>query len=208
MFVSGWPYHGAFMMILLLHYSIQPLLGCLLCSKRIISTPRYFLGPGGSSFAPLNPDSSFVPLKILSPLSIRRGTSKVMAMSAKDRNREDETDTKRDSSWQPAISGNEDNNDNGNNNKNEEEEGLQKLMLNSIRWYKSQLSPLMPPNCRFLPTCSSYGMDAIKRYGPVKGGALTAWRIMRCTPLGGSGYDAPVWPPPGYRAGSNTKPWF
>ena len=90
----------------------------------------------------------------------------------------------------------------------EEVEGLTKLMLDSIRWYKSTLSPLMPPNCRFLPTCSSYGMESIKKYGPIKGGILTAWRIMRCTPFGGSGYDAPQWPPPGYRAGSNTKNWF
>ena len=91
---------------------------------------------------------------------------------------------------------------------NEEEKGLKKVMLASIRWYKSTLSPLMPPNCRFLPTCSSYGLDSIKKFGPVKGGILTAWRIMRCTPFGGSGYDPPQWPPPGYRAGSNTKRWF
>ena len=88
------------------------------------------------------------------------------------------------------------------------EKGLQKFMLDSIRWYKSTLSPMMPPNCRFLPTCSSYGLDSIKKFGPIKGGILTAWRILRCTPFGGSGYDAPQWPPPGYRAGSNTKPWF
>lgn len=90
----------------------------------------------------------------------------------------------------------------------DEEEGLQKFMLDSIRWYKSTLSPLMQPNCRFLPTCSSYGLTSIKKFGPVKGGILTAWRILRCTPIGGSGYDAPQWPPPGYRAGSNTKNWF
>ena len=90
----------------------------------------------------------------------------------------------------------------------EEEEGLKKVMMDSIRWYKSTLSPMMPPNCRFLPTCSSYGLESIKKYGAVKGGILTAWRIIRCTPFGGCGYDAPQWPPVGYRAGSNTKNWF
>eukprot|EP01035_Chromulina_nebulosa_P016971 gene16971-22467_t len=63
----------------------------------------------------------------------------------------------------------------------------------------------MPPNCRFLPTCSSYGIEAIDKFGPLKGFILTAWRILRCNPTGGSGYDPPVWPPPNYFAGSNTR---
>eukprot|EP01041_Mallomonas_annulata_P006189 gene6189-12539_t len=89
--------------------------------------------------------------------------------------------------------------------KTSEESKLKDVMLDSIRWYKSTLSPLMPPNCRFLPTCSSYGIQAIQEFGPWKGGILTAWRIMRCTPIGGFGYDPPRWPPPGYFAGSNGK---
>eukprot|EP01036_Dinobryon_divergens_P023700 gene23700-32079_t len=63
----------------------------------------------------------------------------------------------------------------------------------------------MPPNCRFLPTCSSYGLEAIETYGPWKGGLLTAWRILRCNPLGGRGYDPPKWPPPNFFAGSTSR---
>ena len=87
-----------------------------------------------------------------------------------------------------------------------EDSRLKAVMLGLIMWYKRTLSPLMPSNCRFLPTCSSYGLDAIEKYGSVKGGVLTAWRILRCNPLGGAGYDAPIWPPPSYFAGSNTFP--
>jgi hypothetical protein len=78
-------------------------------------------------------------------------------------------------------------------------------MLNSILWYKSTLSPILPPRCRFLPTCSSYGIESIEKYGPLKGGILTIWRIFRCNPLGGSGYDPPQWPPPDYFAGTTSK---
>jgi uncharacterized protein len=85
---------------------------------------------------------------------------------------------------------------------------LKDMMIDSVKWYKSTLSPLMPPNCRFLPTCSSYSIEAIEEFGAWKGGVLTAWRIMRCNPSGGSGYDPPQWPPPSYFAGSNSKRWF
>ena len=98
----------------------------------------------------------------------------------------------------------EDNNDNEEDKEPNPE--LKEAMLGAINWYRSTLSPLMPKNCRFLPTCSQYGLDSISRYGSIKGGVLTAWRILRCNPLGGSGYDAPVWPPPSYFAGSNTFP--
>ncbi|KAJ1398279.1 putative membrane protein insertion efficiency factor, partial [Ochromonadaceae sp. CCMP2298] len=79
---------------------------------------------------------------------------------------------------------------------------VKKAMLSSIKWYKSSLSPMLPKACRFLPTCSSYGLEAIETFGPWRGGLLTVWRIFRCNPFGGSGYDPPVWPPPGYFAGS------
>lgn len=82
------------------------------------------------------------------------------------------------------------------------------FMKESIMWYKNTLSPIMPPRCRFLPSCSTYGLQSIDKYGPWKGGVLTAWRIFRCNPTGGSGYDPPVWPPPGYFAGSTTKTPF
>lgn len=68
-------------------------------------------------------------------------------------------------------------------------------MVASIGFYKKFISPLLPPACRFVPTCSQYGVQAIEKYGPTKGGILTAWRIMRCSPFGGKGYDPPKWPP-------------
>ncbi|CAN0092408.1 unnamed protein product, partial [Phaeothamnion confervicola] len=75
------------------------------------------------------------------------------------------------------------------------------VMIGFIRAYKRELSPLLPPACRFLPTCSEYGVQAIEEFGAAKGGVLTAWRIARCNPLGGYGYDPPVWPPPAWDAG-------
>jgi uncharacterized protein len=71
-------------------------------------------------------------------------------------------------------------------------------MIGSIRFYKTFISPLLPPACRFVPTCSQYGVQAIQQFGPVQGGILTAWRIARCSPLGGRGYDPPQWPPVSY----------
>ena len=58
-----------------------------------------------------------------------------------------------------------------------------------IRFYQICISPLKPPTCRFTPTCSQYGLEAFRRHGPVKGLYLTARRILRCRPGGGSGYD-------------------
>lgn len=58
-----------------------------------------------------------------------------------------------------------------------------------VRFYQIAISPLKPPTCRFSPTCSSYTLEALKRYGLFKGGKLAVKRIMRCHPWGGSGYD-------------------
>ncbi len=66
-----------------------------------------------------------------------------------------------------------------------------------LRFYKRGLSPLMPSVCRYLPTCSSYAMDAYTKYGVGRGTVLTAWRLLRCNPWGGHGYDPVKWPPPG-----------
>lgn len=68
-------------------------------------------------------------------------------------------------------------------------------MIGAIGFYKYWISPLLPPACRFVPTCSIYGIQAIKEFGPYKGAILTAWRILRCSPFGGKGYDPPKWPP-------------
>jgi putative membrane protein insertion efficiency factor len=58
-----------------------------------------------------------------------------------------------------------------------------------IRIYQFALSPFFGQSCRFTPTCSVYGVEAIKKHGPIKGGWLTFKRIIRCNPWGGSGFD-------------------
>ena len=58
-----------------------------------------------------------------------------------------------------------------------------------VRFYQVAISPLKPPTCRFSPTCSTYALEALKKYGLLKGGRLALRRIMRCHPWGGSGYD-------------------
>jgi putative membrane protein insertion efficiency factor len=63
------------------------------------------------------------------------------------------------------------------------------LLQGVIRAYQLLVSPLLPPSCRFLPTCSDYAFEAIGRHGACRGLALAAWRLARCHPWGGSGYD-------------------
>lgn len=61
--------------------------------------------------------------------------------------------------------------------------------LTLIRGYQKHISPGLPPSCRYIPTCSQYAIEAIERYGALKGMRLAAWRILRCNPLGKGGYD-------------------
>lgn len=63
------------------------------------------------------------------------------------------------------------------------------ILLLPIYFYRASISPLLPPSCRYTPTCSQYAIDAIKKYGPFKGLYLAVRRILRCHPWGGSGYD-------------------
>jgi putative membrane protein insertion efficiency factor len=65
----------------------------------------------------------------------------------------------------------------------------QKILIAAIRVYQLALSPWLGRQCRFLPTCSEYGMEAIARHGALKGGWLAARRIGRCHPGGAHGYD-------------------
>ena len=66
----------------------------------------------------------------------------------------------------------------------------QTLLLGLIRLYQVTLSRLMPANtCRFYPTCSRYGFEAIRRHGALKGSVLAAWRVLRCNPFNPGGYD-------------------
>ncbi|HEY9810341.1 MAG TPA: membrane protein insertion efficiency factor YidD [Halomicronema sp.] len=68
------------------------------------------------------------------------------------------------------------------------------ILLGIIQGYKTFISPLFPPVCRFEPTCSQYALQAIERFGAWKGGKMTVARICRCHPLHPGGYD-PVPPP-------------
>ncbi len=63
------------------------------------------------------------------------------------------------------------------------------VMLTIVRAYKFFISPILPPSCRYNPTCSDYAMQAIQKHGPFKGGWLALRRILRCHPFGGHGYD-------------------
>ena len=66
---------------------------------------------------------------------------------------------------------------------------MKKIMLFLLKGYKKFISPLLPPSCRFVPTCSEYAMEAISRYGVLRGGFLAFWRILRCNPFCKSGFD-------------------
>lgn len=63
------------------------------------------------------------------------------------------------------------------------------ILIGVISFYQGAISPHTPPSCRFVPTCSQYGIEAIRKHGALKGVWLTLKRISRCHPWGGSGYD-------------------
>ncbi len=66
---------------------------------------------------------------------------------------------------------------------------LSNFFIFLIRFYQSAISPYLMSSCRYTPTCSQYGIEAIKKHGPFKGGWLTLKRFLSCGPWGGSGYD-------------------
>lgn len=63
------------------------------------------------------------------------------------------------------------------------------ILIGLIQLYRLTLSKILPPCCRFTPSCSQYGLTAVKRFGAVKGGYLTIRRIIRCNPFNPGGYD-------------------
>jgi len=66
---------------------------------------------------------------------------------------------------------------------------ISRFLIRMIRGYQKYISPGLPPMCRFMPTCSQYAIEAITKYGPIKGTAKAAFRILRCNPLCKGGYD-------------------
>jgi len=63
------------------------------------------------------------------------------------------------------------------------------IFIYLIRFYQKFISPMKPKSCRFYPTCSQYAIDAIKKYGVLKGSIMALWRILRCNPFNPGGYD-------------------
>lgn len=66
---------------------------------------------------------------------------------------------------------------------------MKKFIIALIRGYRSLISPLFPPSCRFHPTCSQYAIEAIERFGAIRGSWLAVKRILRCNPFHPGGYD-------------------
>jgi hypothetical protein len=66
---------------------------------------------------------------------------------------------------------------------------VRRAALIAIRGYKELVSPLMPPRCRFYPTCSDYAYQAVERHGLIRGGAMAAMRLCRCHPFNPGGHD-------------------
>lgn len=66
---------------------------------------------------------------------------------------------------------------------------MKKILITMIRFYQRYLSPLKSTKCPYYPSCSSYGLEAIRKYGAFKGGILALWRIIRCNPFSKGGYD-------------------
>ncbi len=66
---------------------------------------------------------------------------------------------------------------------------MKHLLIRLIRFYRASISPRTPASCKYIPTCSQYGIEAIERFGALKGGLLTLWRILRCNPWSRGGYD-------------------
>ena len=74
---------------------------------------------------------------------------------------------------------------------NEKEDGivLKSILIFLIKFYRKYISPMKSTKCPYCPTCSEYGLQAVQKYGAIKGGLLAAWRILRCNPFSKGGYD-------------------
>lgn len=69
---------------------------------------------------------------------------------------------------------------------------MKRVFLRLIRFYQTSVSPLFPPRCRFVPTCSQYALEAVEKYGVARGGWLALKRFSRCHPFHKGGWYDPV----------------
>ena len=87
---------------------------------------------------------------------------------------------------------------------------MKKILIGLIRFYRREISPAFPPCCRYIPTCSQYAVEAIEKYGALKGSYLAFRRILRCNPFCRGGID-PVpeefrWHYPRKKTGTDSQP--
>jgi len=66
---------------------------------------------------------------------------------------------------------------------------IKHILISLIRFYRKSISPMTPPSCKYIPTCSQYALEAIEKYGAIKGGVMSIWRIIRCNPFSKGGFD-------------------
>ena len=66
---------------------------------------------------------------------------------------------------------------------------MKKILIAGIKLYQKYISPMKRTKCPYIPTCSQYGLEAIQKYGALKGSALAVWRILRCNPFSKGGFD-------------------
>ena len=66
---------------------------------------------------------------------------------------------------------------------------IARLLVLLVRGYQNTIGTVMPPVCRYAPSCSAYSVEALQRHGALKGSWLTVRRLLRCNPWGGQGYD-------------------
>ena len=66
---------------------------------------------------------------------------------------------------------------------------MKNLALKFLRAYKRLISPMLPAACRYVPTCSDYAVEAVERFGIVRGGSMAVWRVLRCNPFVRGGVD-------------------
>jgi putative membrane protein insertion efficiency factor len=82
---------------------------------------------------------------------------------------------------------------------------VRRVLVSLVDFYRARISPLLPPLCRFDPSCSAYAREALLRHGSVKGTLLAAWRVLRCNPFCKGGAD-PVPPAGRWRPAKGPRP--